>query len=93
MHLPQQGGPPAHLHLNLHTCTPAHLHTCTPAPQGQFYGVTLEYRPNPAEPLHGDMTSVKSVVMLVFRDPKNPEDEVIVLIHHLTSCLPDHQVT
>ena len=55
--------------------------------------MTLEYRPNPAEPLHGDMTSVKSVVMLVFRDAKNPEDEVIVLIHHLISCLPDHQVT
>jgi len=48
---------------------------CTYLNKGQFYGVTLEYRPNPAEPLHGDMTSVKSVVMLVFRDAKNPEDE------------------
>ena len=44
--------------------------------QGQFYGVTLEYRPNPAEPFQGDMTSVKSVVMLVFRDAKNPDDEL-----------------
>ena len=49
---------------------------CTYLNKGQFYGVTLEYRPNPTEPFHGDMASVKSVVMLVFRDAKNPEDEV-----------------
>jgi transcription factor CP2-like protein len=49
---------------------------CTYMNKGQFYGVTLEYRPNPAEALHNDMTDVKSVVMLVFRDAKNPEDEV-----------------
>jgi len=49
---------------------------CTYLNKGQFYGVTLEYRPNPAEPFQGDMTSVKSVVMLVFRDAKNPEDEL-----------------
>ena len=54
--------------------------------------MTLEYRPNPAEPLLGDMTSVKSVVMLVFRDAKNPEDEVVVLINHLISCLPGHLI-
>ena len=49
---------------------------CTYMNKGQFYGVTLEYRPNPAEPFPGDLTTVKSVVMLVFRDAKNPEDEV-----------------
>jgi len=49
---------------------------CTYMNKGQFYGVTLEYRPNPAEPYHGDMSNVKSVVMLVFRDAKNPEDEI-----------------
>jgi len=49
---------------------------CTYMNKGQFYGVTLEYRPNPAETLHTDLTDVKSVVMLVFRDAKNPEDEV-----------------
>ena len=49
---------------------------CTYMNKGQFYGVTLEYRPNPAEAIHSDMTDVKSVVMLVFRDAKNPEDEV-----------------
>ena len=49
---------------------------CTYLNKGQFYGVTLEYRPNPTEPFHGDMASVKSVVMLVFRDAKNPDDEV-----------------
>merc|ERR550519_1056314 len=49
---------------------------CTYLNKGQFYGVTLEYRPSPTEPIHGDMTSVKTVVMLVFRDAKNPEDEV-----------------
>jgi len=49
---------------------------CTYLNKGQFYGLSLEYRPNPSEPYHGDMTSVKSVVMLVFRDAKNPEDEL-----------------
>merc|ERR1719402_1199386 len=49
---------------------------CTYLNKGQFYGVTLEYRPNPTEPFHGDMTNVKSIVMLVFRDAKNPEDEI-----------------
>jgi len=49
---------------------------CTYLNKGQFYGVTLEYRPNPTEPFHGDMSNVKSVVMLVFRDAKNPEDEI-----------------
>merc|ERR1719384_2522785 len=49
---------------------------CTYLNKGQFYGVTLEYRPSPTEPIHGDMTSVKTVVMLVFRDAKNPDDEV-----------------
>ena len=49
---------------------------CTYLNKGQFYGVTLEYRPSPTEPIHGDMTTVKTVVMLVFRDAKNPEDEV-----------------
>ena len=49
---------------------------CTYLNKGQFYTVTLEYRPSPTEPIHGDMTTVKTVVMLVFRDAKNPEDEV-----------------
>jgi len=49
---------------------------CTYMNKGQFYGVTLEYRPNPTEPFHGSMRSVKSVVMLVFRDAKNPDDEL-----------------
>merc|ERR1719384_1677252 len=49
---------------------------CTYLNKGQFYGVTLEYRPNPTEPFHGDMSDVKSVVMLVFRDAKNPDDEL-----------------
>merc|ERR1740128_1234620 len=49
---------------------------CTYLNKGQFYGVTLEYRPNPTEPFHGDMNNIKSVVMLVFRDAKNPEDEI-----------------
>jgi len=49
---------------------------CTYLNKGQFYPVTLEYRPSPTEPIHGDMSTVKTVVMLVFRDAKNPEDEV-----------------
>ena len=44
--------------------------------QGQFYGVTLEYRTNPAESIVEDLSQVKSVVMLVFRDAKNPDDEL-----------------
>ena len=49
---------------------------CTYLNKGQFYGLTLEYRPNPSEPFPGSMKQVKSVVMLVFRDAKNPEDEI-----------------
>jgi len=49
---------------------------CTYMNKGQFYGVSLEYRANPAEALHGNLNEVKTVVMLVFRDAKNPEDEV-----------------
>ena len=49
---------------------------CTYLNKGQFYGVTLEYRPSPSEPIQGDMSNVKTVVMLVFRDAKNPDDEV-----------------
>ena len=49
---------------------------CTYLNKGQFYGLTLEYRHNQTEPFPGDVKQVKSVVMLVFRDAKNPEDEV-----------------
>ena len=49
---------------------------CTYLNKGQFYGLTLEYRPNPTEPFPGSMKQVKSVVMLVFRDAKNPDDEI-----------------
>ena len=38
--------------------------------------MTLEYRPNQTEPFPGDVKQVKSVVMLVFRDAKNPDDEI-----------------
>ena len=52
---------------------------CTYLNKGQFYGITLEYRPNPTELPHDGhavLTHVRSVVMLVFRDAKNPEDEI-----------------
>ena len=49
---------------------------CTYLNKGQFYGLTLEYRSNQSEPFPGDLKQVKSVVMLVFRDAKNPDDEV-----------------
>jgi transcription factor CP2-like protein len=49
---------------------------CTYMNKGQFYGVTLEYRGNPAEPLTESLVNVRSVVMLVFRDAKNPDDEL-----------------
>ncbi|CAN8026376.1 unnamed protein product [Ixodes persulcatus] len=41
---------------------------------GQFYGITLEYVPDPDKPLRN--TPVKSLVMLVFREEKSPEDEI-----------------
>ncbi|XP_028968592.1 protein grainyhead [Galendromus occidentalis] len=42
--------------------------------KGQFYGVTLEYAPDPDRPLKN--TPVKSLVMLVFREEKSAEDEI-----------------
>ncbi|XP_064486317.1 protein grainyhead-like isoform X2 [Ornithodoros turicata] len=42
--------------------------------KGQFYGITLEYVPDPDKPLRN--TPVKSLVMLVFREEKSPEDEI-----------------
>jgi len=50
---------------------------CTYMNKGQFYGLTLEYRSGASEPfLESHLTCAKSVVMLVFRDAKNPDDEV-----------------
>ncbi|XP_076057163.1 grainy head [Oratosquilla oratoria] len=42
--------------------------------KGQFYGITMEYIPDPDKPLKA--TTVKSVVMLMFREEKTPEDEI-----------------
>ncbi|XP_026319803.1 protein grainyhead isoform X5 [Hyposmocoma kahamanoa] len=42
--------------------------------KGQFYGITLEYIHDPDKPLKNQ--TVKSVVMLVFREEKSPEDEI-----------------
>ncbi|XP_065571116.1 protein grainyhead-like isoform X3 [Artemia franciscana] len=42
--------------------------------KGQFYGITLEYIPDPDRPLKS--TTVKSVIMLVFREEKSSEDEL-----------------
>ncbi|XP_037530134.1 protein grainyhead isoform X2 [Rhipicephalus sanguineus] len=42
--------------------------------KGQFYGITLEYVPDPDKPLRN--TPVKSLIMLVFREEKSPEDEI-----------------
>ena len=33
----------------------------------------IMYRSNPSEPVPGDLQQVKSCIMLVFRDAKNPE--------------------
>jgi transcription factor CP2-like protein len=40
---------------------------CTYLNKGQFYGVTLEYRPSPTENPVASLNEVKSVVVLVFR--------------------------
>jgi len=42
--------------------------------KGQFYGVTLEYIPDPSTPLKS--TTVKSLMLLVFREEKSHEDEI-----------------
>jgi len=41
--------------------------------KGQFYGVTMEYVPDPEKPLKS--STVKSIVMLLFREDKSTEDE------------------
>ncbi|KAJ9593310.1 hypothetical protein L9F63_015130, partial [Diploptera punctata] len=42
--------------------------------KGQFYGITLEYIQDPDKPLKSQ--TVKSIVMLMFREEKSPEDEI-----------------
>ncbi|CAH0562064.1 unnamed protein product [Brassicogethes aeneus] len=42
--------------------------------KGQFYGITLEYIPDPEKQLKSQ--TVKSIVMLMFREEKSPEDEI-----------------
>lgn len=42
--------------------------------KGQFYGITMEYIPDPDRPLKAQ--TVKSIVMLMFREEKSPEDEI-----------------
>ncbi|XP_035214512.1 protein grainyhead-like, partial [Stegodyphus dumicola] len=42
--------------------------------KGQFYGITLEYSPDPAKPLK--CGTVKSVIMLMFREEKPADEEL-----------------
>ncbi|XP_046662344.1 protein grainyhead isoform X3 [Homalodisca vitripennis] len=42
--------------------------------KGQFYGISMEYVPDPDKPLKAQ--TVKSIVMLMFREEKSPEDEI-----------------
>ncbi|XP_070140697.1 protein grainyhead isoform X1 [Drosophila kikkawai] len=42
--------------------------------KGQFYGITLEYVHDADKPIKN--TTVKSVIMLMFREEKSPEDEI-----------------
>ncbi|XP_076761290.1 grainy head isoform X2 [Xylocopa sonorina] len=44
--------------------------------KGQFYGITLDYVPDPDKPTLKAGQTVKSVVMLMFREEKSPEDEI-----------------
>ncbi|XP_067210610.1 protein grainyhead isoform X2 [Linepithema humile] len=44
--------------------------------KGQFYGITLDYVPEPDKSLLKAGQTVKSVVMLMFREEKSPEDEI-----------------
>jgi len=44
--------------------------------KGQFYGITLEYVMDPQEPAQPFATrTVRSVIMVLFRDGKSPDDE------------------
>lgn len=42
--------------------------------KGQFYGVTLEYIPDPDRPLKS--ATVKTLMLLVFREEKSHDDEI-----------------
>ncbi|CAG0881525.1 unnamed protein product [Cyprideis torosa] len=42
--------------------------------KGQFYGITMEYIPDPDRPLKSH--TVKSLICLTFREDKSPEDEL-----------------
>ncbi|XP_044741355.1 protein grainyhead isoform X2 [Chrysoperla carnea] len=42
--------------------------------KGQFYGITLEYIHDPDKPLKSQ--TCKSIVMLMFREEKSPDDEI-----------------
>uniref|UniRef100_A0A1I8QEM8 Grh/CP2 DB domain-containing protein n=1 Tax=Stomoxys calcitrans TaxID=35570 RepID=A0A1I8QEM8_STOCA len=42
--------------------------------KGQFYGITLEYVHDPDKPIKN--ATAKSVIMLMFREEKSPEDEI-----------------
>uniref|UniRef100_A0A182PZI9 Grh/CP2 DB domain-containing protein n=1 Tax=Anopheles farauti TaxID=69004 RepID=A0A182PZI9_9DIPT len=51
--------------------------------KGQFYGITLEYVHDPDKPLKNQIVKVSqsvhplsSVIMLLFREEKSPEDEI-----------------
>ncbi|XP_067142512.1 grainyhead-like protein 1 homolog isoform X1 [Centruroides vittatus] len=44
--------------------------------KGQFYGITLEYVPDPERPVGLKSTTVKSMVMLIFREEKSAEEEL-----------------
>ena len=45
--------------------------------KGQFYGITLEYAMDPQDPAQQPFATrtVRSVIMVLFRDGKSPEDE------------------
>ena len=45
--------------------------------KGQFYGITLEYAMDPQDPSPQPFATrtVRSVIMVLFRDGKNPDDE------------------
>ncbi|XP_076285586.1 protein grainyhead-like isoform X2 [Lasioglossum baleicum] len=45
--------------------------------KGQFYGITLKYVPDPDKRTLKTGQTVKSVVMLMFREKKSPEDEIM----------------
>uniref|UniRef100_A0A6G1SIU1 Protein grainyhead n=1 Tax=Aceria tosichella TaxID=561515 RepID=A0A6G1SIU1_9ACAR len=63
-----------YLEAPISTCRRREEDRITYINKGEFYGLTLDYIPDPQKPLRSAI--VKAVIMLVFREDKSPEDDM-----------------